>query len=431
MVNARYLRLLVYLILGLLLGANIVIAHAETIPAPQGYRLSGYSDYFSTPQSACESHVTNFDHWTQSTVYPEQGYCYKVGDTNVQGTTLFSYYCPSGSTKSGSGSSTVCSYTTSCPTGTLRDASGSCVPDCISNPDDKVGQPLNYIGGHSATVCDGSCSYSVVGAVQVCTSDGKCYGQYGSKTGSSCTSSTLATGNTTEYDCLKQGKSYGVVNGVTVCLAPGTAGSTNVTSSPPPSTSTTDAGGNSTNTTTNTTYTVNNNGTVTTTTTTTVTTNGASPVTTTEQKEQGKDDFCSQNPQVSICKNGTFSGGCGNFVCDGDGIQCAIAREQHERNCKLFDTATPLSTLGDALGTGSDPDGKLDEFKTASVVHLPGVLDQTNPYSQAGLSDLVVQIGNGHSVTIPFTNLNFYLELMGHILIALSLLAAGRIVGAY
>lgn len=50
-------------------------------------------------------------------------------------------------------------------------------------------------------------------------------------------------------------------------------------------------------------------------------------------------------------KPGLFSGSCGAFTCDGDAIQCAIAKEQHRRNCQMFEDKTPESELYNASKT--------------------------------------------------------------------------------
>lgn len=41
----------------------------------------------------------------------------------------------------------------------------------------------------------------------------------------------------------------------------------------------------------------------------------------------------------------SFGGQCAATQCDGDAIQCAIAREQYRRNCAMFDEKTPESEL--------------------------------------------------------------------------------------
>ncbi len=59
-------------------------------------------------------------------------------------------------------------------------------------------------------------------------------------------------------------------------------------------------------------------------------------------EEKPKDDFCKANPKSPICREGSFSGSCASgFQCDGDAIQCSIAREQHTRNCEMLQTDQP------------------------------------------------------------------------------------------
>lgn len=505
MVNARYLRLLAYLILGLLLGANIVIAHAETIPATQGGDLTytcslpnfggppaTSSDAFQACSNSYNSSNTRLA-YSCPTYNPSTGSCWTAPDS-LSGTT-FNYhvitYCLSsscingahqgdvvfndpGSTTASIGTSGQVTYSCpstggwtlsgssctrpncaegetrdengvcqppppTCPTGEVLEG-GVCKPDCNHPSRDLSGQIFGGSGAYTAggQLCIGGCTYNTNNGITGCK-DGNCTyeSQVGAATGDRCTppQNPVTVKNdqtrTPEEKCISQGQGYVSTGGVITCvgaLSPNNPVTITQTSSP--TTTTTSSGGGNTTTATQTTTTVDpKTGTVTQTTTTTPS-GGGTP--TTEQTTQPKDKFCEENPDAALCKNGTFGGTCTTgFICDGDGIQCAIARAKYRENCELFDNATPLSNLGNSLGQGVDPSGDLATFKTGTVVNLPGVLDQTNPYSQAGLSDLVVQIGNGHSVTIPFTNLNYYLELMGHILVALSLLAAGRIVGAY
>lgn len=91
----------------------------------------------------------------------------------------------------------------------------------------------------------------------------------------------------------------------------------------------------------------------TTTNTATNTTVSNSSVTTTVDKEA----FCSQNKTAGVCKNekgeeegkGKFGGSCsGGFTCEGDALQCAIAKEQHKRACELHVNESPESKLYEA-----------------------------------------------------------------------------------
>lgn len=58
-------------------------------------------------------------------------------------------------------------------------------------------------------------------------------------------------------------------------------------------------------------------------------------------KTDTTDVYCKQFPNDAKCKEeqkGEFGGVCaGGFTCKGDAIQCAIAKEQHKRNCQFWD----------------------------------------------------------------------------------------------
>ena len=70
-----------------------------------------------------------------------------------------------------------------------------------------------------------------------------------------------------------------------------------------------------------------------------------------------KADYCSKNKTAGVCKDekgeeegkGKFGGSCsGGFTCEGDALQCAIAREQHKRSCELHVNESPESKLYEA-----------------------------------------------------------------------------------
>lgn len=140
------------------------------------------------------------------------------------------------------------------------------------------------------------------------------------------------------------------------------------------------------------------------------------------------DDFCAKNPDLSICKESSFGGGCGTFTCDGDAVQCAMAKEQHKRNCTMFDTATPLSTLGEQVAAGTDP--QASSYPTApgqqQTVNLGSAIDTTNPFAGGCIQDKSFTIMTT-TLVIPFSNICPYLEAMGQIVLAFSLLMAARI----
>ncbi|SFZ78816.1 hypothetical protein SAMN02745887_03212 [Chitinimonas taiwanensis DSM 18899] len=49
---------------------------------------------------------------------------------------------------------------------------------------------------------------------------------------------------------------------------------------------------------------------------------------------QAQSDYCKQFPNDSKCVAGSFAGNCqSGFVCNGDAVQCAIAKELHRQGC--------------------------------------------------------------------------------------------------
>jgi hypothetical protein len=439
----RVIRSLIYLIFGIFIGAGITFdAYADTAPATHGYRINNISSTTTYPTglAACQGYAASGAAcyggtcagitWEQSQVYADQGFCKATNNLgNSFAGTTYDYFCPAGSTKTGSGASTVCTYPTSCPAGQIRLPNGSCSVDCSVNPDDKVGNRFQVEGAVPATLCSGGCTYTRQSAT-VCTDFG-CLGYWGSKTGATCSTETTQAGNSPKFDCLSQGKTYGTVNGTTVCLAPGTSGAPPVTTNQPTSTTNTSSGGNNTTTTKNTTYTVNNNGTVTSTTTTTTITNGGTPSTTTEQKSEPKESFCNENPELRICKDGNFSGSCGSYQCDGDAATCALAKKFHQDRCDDLED-TDQSTLGKQIFEGNDPEAGNNPANEANrdTIDMGTTLNESAEFGGGCPQDKFVTV-LGKVITIPFSSMCSTLEILGSIVLAFSFVAAGRIVGAY
>lgn len=147
-----------------------------------------------------------------------------------------------------------------------------------------------------------------------------------------------------------------------------------------------------------------------------------------DEKDQDKKTFCEENPKLPMCKESNFSGACGSdFRCEGDAIQCSMAREQHRRNCKMFDEKTIESELyekekaKEGNQTKDLPDNKTEDMnnriKTDDLLGAGG-----------GIMDLNVNV-MGRSISLPFSQLNATIQYLGNILIAVAMLAAVRIVG--
>ena len=125
--------------------------------------------------------------------------------------------------------------------------------------------------------------------------------------------------------------------------------------------------------------------------------------------------------------NSSFMGSCmGGFQCEGDAVQCAIAREQHRRNCAMFVDESNESKLYD--NEKNKEGSQADLLVGNESVDLGGRIDQTDALGGGScIADRNVTV-MGHSISLPFSSICPYLEILGNILIAVSLLLAIRIV---
>jgi hypothetical protein len=252
------------------------------------------------------------------------------------------------------------------------------------------------------------------------------------------TSNTATTPEPEDKRC-PSGQVYGTVNGVGMCVP----GNTKTEGKESETTTKTNPDGTKVETTTNKTEvtTCVEAGSCTTTITTTVTTvtkdaGGTVTGTTTETTNETKPgdgtemgEFCEKNPKSPMCQNSSFGGTCGAFACEGDAIQCAIAKEQHTRNCQTLENHSGGATSAEALtwyNANSKGEGLDNPAQFKQTGTLPTIDQTTRSLGSGSLSDLVVDVW-GESITIPFSSLNTVLGYMGSILVAVALIIAARI----
>lgn len=141
--------------------------------------------------------------------------------------------------------------------------------------------------------------------------------------------------------------------------------------------------------------------------------------------------FCKENPDLPICKKSTFGGSCAaNFACDGDAIQCAIAKEQHLRNCKMFDDPSDESRLYDAEKVKDPRRDVTSDLPGNETIDLSTRLRTDDALGGGGgscIPDLNVTVW-GQGVTLPISGICPYLGYLGYVLVAVASLAAARIV---
>lgn len=327
--------------------------------------------------------------------------------------------------------------------GVLNDASwpmagGSCTTNRPSTA---------CVGGAGGSGCQMNVNWDAANRYSV--SGTTCSGAYAPSqmtfTGASCSSASGTNGDIpTQNDANDQpipcapGMVGGTVNGVYRCLP----GQTQGTGTETGTTNTTLPDGTTVATTVTENSVTNCSGpgscsTTTTTTTTTVSTPPGGPpqtTTTTETETEPGDGtelggFCEQNPGSPICKSSSWSGACAATQCEGDAIQCAIAREQHRRFCEILNPVATGAQPADAQ-TFWDANSKGEGIAKA-LIHTDGTLptmDQTSRgLSGGGLSDVTYSMGMIGNVTIPYSNLNNILNIIGGIVLALALIIGARI----
>lgn len=121
-----------------------------------------------------------------------------------------------------------------------------------------------------------------------------------------------------------------------------------------------------------------------------------------------------------------FGGTCAATSCDGDAIQCAIAQEQAKRNCALFD-ATSEESAAYAAAKAKAGTNVLSSNPNNSTVDLSKAFDTSDALAGGHcISDVTVTVMN-RVVTLPFTKVCPYLQILGNILVAVSMLMAAGI----
>lgn len=323
--------------------------------------------------------------------------------------------------------------------------------DCGSKIGDTShsGEQLTGSGSHCpSSLCIGGCTYSRTGLCGI-VGGTDWTALVGVGQGTSCTADNPPPVSPCPVcDCLKAGKSWGTVNGVTVCVNAGSSGSNPVSLQPPPTTTTPapttenptptpvttqpppiiissgggSAGGSSGG---------NNSGSG-----SSAGSGGSGTVTTTNPDgsttNQPMSTFCEQNPTAAICKEadkGSFGGSCGAFTCDGnDAIACAVALEQHNRACQFYQANEPLNSLasdGSKVMDGTANLGGVDTFAHPTEFNV-GSLDETSFLPKQCLPDMMFQIMN-QTITLPLSRLCDGLQSAGKIVLAFAFVVAARI----
>ncbi len=414
---------IVYILVGLAFGFAMTYFNTAKAdyPAKPVYYVTNHMPrvYFSTPRASCDAWLRKLQTTaTGSTVYTF---------TSSTATT-----CLIKNSQFTSPDSYAIILTYECPGQVYNSNSTQCAgsPPPLSGCATKKGIKQQYSLSSSpiGNQCLEGCSITSGDAVCILpdSPEQRCYIS-GTFTGDSCAIPLTEPTTTPEFDCVKEGKTSGTVNGVVVCVAIGTPGAMPVTKTQD------QASQNITNTgTIDTTKKVSESGGMVTTNSISTSPNGTQ---TTSVKTQDKASFCEENPNSTICKTSEeegeeslFGGSCAGFTCDGDAIQCAIAKEQHTKNCKLFNEETSLTTEGQSMVASNSDSTNPAKVENREIVDLDGMITEGNNIGSGTFQDKVIPL-KGAGITLPFSKLNDIMQLLGGFLLAGAYLNAARIVG--
>ena len=129
-------------------------------------------------------------------------------------------------------------------------------------------------------------------------------------------------------------------------------------------------------------------------------------------------------------KPGKFEGSCmAGFTCEGDALQCAQTREQHRRNCELFEKDTDGNSLTNKALNGTD-DKSAEALKaSAGQVNVTSTFDQSGlGWSHSCPADPRIPLGFGGSnseFSIPFSRICGPLGVLSLAGVGITLLGCG------
>lgn len=336
----------------------------------------------------------------------------------------------------------------SCPAGSVADSSGQCIDNCAplkgTSGSFLLNGSVNSASSGSAICMPNNCSSNVndsssaqiggkwYGTVSVIYNGSTCNGEQASSGFSNPTNATPPPADTPEAECVKQGKSFGTVNGQVVCVNSGTPGTPAINNSSVTNTTitTTSSSGNQSTTGSTEVKNVTQDGDQITSTVTKTNSDGTKSESTITQPLS---EFCANNPNNSICKTQSeddnvseFGGDCNSsFSCTGDSIQCAIALKQHQIYCEAIQDNPVRDQFTNEVAENA---GKgLSDWIPQSIINIPTDLTGQKLLASACIPDMVFPLV-GQSFTLPFSKLCPALEFCGTIVKLFSYLFSAIII---
>lgn len=162
--------------------------------------------------------------------------------------------------------------------------------------------------------------------------------------------------------------------------------------------------------------------------------NSAGQAGTQSTPEQDQNNLCKQNPHLSVCRESSVSGTCGEVTCVGDAIQCATLRAASAMQCKQKADedalkASPLTGKGQAAIDGTDL-VNLPSPGKGQIVNIGSTMQGSQGWLGAGSAfDDVSFSVQGHQVIVPLSKWSGYLESLRYVMMIIASLISFRILG--
>ena len=423
---------------GLILVLFFSTSYADTMPASPGWVVTGNATVYGSPADACSGMAPN-SCFSSNTVVFEFGYqkCYGYVTSScaaafgVSAGALYSrgvnavqtgYSCPSnqGWTLSGQNCTRP-----DCAVGQTRNQAGQCVTDCAALKSKTyygcVQSPWLYPGGGYPSLSSNSGCQAKAASIQAgykfTDTNAEAWCGEWKYSGEPSTTEPASVSPQQEINVPSScppGQARGEVNGASVCVGvsqPAAASQDKTVVAPDGSkvvTSTTNYYNPVTNTTT------------TTTTITSYAPDGSQTGQTTDEATTEGDD-----PTRPGSSHGGTACGDNAPACKGDAIQCAQAEILWLMRCEKAPTYQAYEDSLDPARIQQDTDA-LDKGEH----DLSAALAVTDRFAGGCIADQVVALPHGQQMTIPFSRLCPYLDVMGNVLMIIASIISIRIVGA-
>lgn len=144
-----------------------------------------------------------------------------------------------------------------------------------------------------------------------------------------------------------------------------------------------------------------------------------------------KYNLCKTNPTLSICRESSVTGKCGEIQCIGDAVQCATLRAAAVMECRQQEERKEVESskehdLGKRVLAGNDPEaGNLPTPSNGEVVEVGGLKADGWLGGGAGLDDVSFTL-QGQQFVIPFSEVSKYLVALRYALMIVAGLISFR-----